>query len=107
MDEVAKLIEAVRKYRALRAARAARWGEGNARMRRSRPAAKDWDEYPAATGALVAAHKEVFRAALALEDAAPVDAGDVVSAPLRGGGAGCELPDCPAGVYIAPHDRRG
>lgn len=85
MDELTRLIEAVRKYRALRAAHAARWGEGDAWMRRSRPAAKEWDEYHAANGALVAAHKEVFHAALALGDAAPVEAGDVVNAPLRRG----------------------
>lgn len=66
MDELTKLIAAVRKYRALERAHAARWGEGNAWMHRSRPTAKDWDEYNASNSALVAAHGEVFRAALAL-----------------------------------------
>lgn len=67
MDELTKLIAAVTKYRALERAHAARWGEGNAWMHGSRPTAKDWDEYNASNSALVAAHREVFRAALVSE----------------------------------------
>ncbi len=73
MSELTSLIEAVRKYRTLRNAHVVRWGDDNGWTRRSRPAARDWDEYDLSTGALVAAHKEVFRAALVLGDAAPVE----------------------------------
>lgn len=75
MNELTKLTEAVRKYRALRGAHVARWGEDNDWMLRSRPTPKDWDEYNAGNSALVAAHKEVFRAALALGDVGRVETG--------------------------------
>ena len=84
MSELMVLIEAVRKYRTLRDAHVARWGADNAWMRRSRPAARDWDEYALSTGALVAAHKEVFRAALALGDVAPVEINGDDDTPCRG-----------------------
>ena len=76
MNELTNLKAAVRKYRALRHTHTARWGEGNDWARRARPTAQDWNEYNASNSALVVAHKEVFRAALALGDAAAVEIAD-------------------------------
>ena len=84
MSELTSLIEAVRKYRTLCNAHVARWDADNAWMRRTRPVARDWHEYDLSTGALVDAHREIFQAALALGDVAPVGSNGDYDTSCRG-----------------------